>query len=346
MTKKIYILVLFSVLCSAMFGQFVGKDNLSVSLYYMQKSELDSAQKYIDLAMNDDGAQESAKMWYYRGFIYKDIYKNKEKSNKQSPARLSSIDAFKKMLPLDVDNEFTESGKKILKYLASTLYNDAVRSLTPDSYPLAISNFDLYKEAIKIATPEVDIKAQDVKFKLALASMLNRPAASGEGLDSAQTEQVKQLYIDILDIDPKNPGANYNLATLYYNEAADIINNMDYDMDIEKLNQIQDYCIEIFLKGLPYMKTSYELNYKRKETLIGLSNIYYGLNDVEKSEHYKRELDILDKREAIQQLEKKINSMEKNGEADTDNYKEAVSQLKVLQNELQTLMSKHQELEK
>ena len=66
-------------------------------------------------------------------------------------------------------------------------------------------------------------------------------------------------------------------------------------MDILKLNEIQDYCIEIFLKGLPYMKKSYDLNYKRKETLIGLSNIYYGLNDIEKSEQYKKELEELEK---------------------------------------------------
>ena len=29
---------------------------------------------------------------------------------------------------------------------------------------------------------------------------------------------------------------------------------------------------------------------KRKETLIGLSTIYYGLNDIEKSDYYKNEL--------------------------------------------------------
>lgn len=276
-------------------GQFLGKDPLSVSLFYMQKSELDSAQKYIDLAVEDESLKSQSKTWYYKGFIYKDIYKNKEKSDKQSPARLVAIDAFKTMKPLDVQDEFKESGSKILKYLASTLYNDAVRSLTPDDYKLAITNFDLYKETMKIYDQNTDLVTQDVKFKMALASMLNRPAETEEGMDSAQTAYVKALYQEVLDLDSDNPGANYNLATLYYNEAADIINNMDYDMDIIKLNEIQDYCIEIFLKGLPYMKKSYDLNYKRRETLIGLSNIYYGLNDIEKSEQYKKELEELEK---------------------------------------------------
>ncbi len=278
-----------------MFAQFVGRDHLSVSLFYMQKSELDSAQKYIDLALEDNTLNNTAKFWYYRGFIYKDIYKAKQKLNKQSPARLTSIEAFKTMFPIDKSGEFTESSKKILKYLASTLYNDAVRSLNPENYKLAISNFDLYKSTMLIVDPNMDVKAQDVKFKLALASMLNRPAETGGSLDSIQREQVKKLYLEILEIDSDNPGANYNLATLYYNEAADIINNMDYDMDIMKLNEIQDYCIEIFLKALPYMQKSYEQKYKLRETLIGLSNIYYGLNDIEKSEEYKKELEELEK---------------------------------------------------
>ena len=290
MVKKIYILFIIAILGNSAFAQFVGKDNLSISLFYMQKSEIDSAKKYIDLAIADDTLTTLAKTWYYRGFIYKELYKNKEKDNKVSPLRLTSIESFKSMLALKGKEEFTESTTKILKYLASTLYNDAARLLDPNNYKTAIINFEYYNSTMLIANPNAELKSQEVKFKLALASMLNRPAETEEGLDSAQTHQIKNLYVEILSLDTNNPGANYNLAILYYNEAADIINNMDYDMDIMKLNEVQDYCIEIFLQGLPYMKKSYELKYKRKETLIGLSNIYYGLNDMEKSDMYKKEL--------------------------------------------------------
>ena len=194
------------------------------------------------------------------------------------------------MMALVVKEEFSESSTKILKYLASTLYNDAARLLDPDNYKTAILNFEKYSSTMSVVDPNINLMAQNIKFKLALASMLNRPAETEVGLDSAQTHQVKNLYLDILSLDTNNPGANYNLAILFYNEAADIINNMDYDMDIMKLNEVQDHCIDIFLQGLPYMKKSYELKYKRKETLIGLSNIYYGLNDMEKSDMYKKEL--------------------------------------------------------
>jgi hypothetical protein len=277
------------------FGQFIGKDNLSISLFYMQKAELDSAKKYIDLSIDDETLKTTAKTWYYRGFIYKELYKKREKENKTSPLRLTSIESFQKMLTLEGKEEFSESAHKILKYEASTLYNDAARLLDPKNYQTAIVNFDKFRETMLIINPKTDLRGRDVKFKLALASMLNRPAETAVGLDSSQTQQVKSLYIEILTLDPNNPAANYNLAILYYNEAADIINNMDYDMDIMKLNEVQDHCIEIFLEGLPYMKKSYELNYKRRETLIGLSNIYYGINDLEKSDAYKKELEDLEK---------------------------------------------------
>jgi len=303
MNKKRYISLILSILTfGSVFGQFIGRDNLSISLFYMQKAELDSAKKYIDLSTVDEDLKSAAKTWYYRGFIYKELYKKKEKSNKTSPLRLISIESFKKMLTLEGKDEFQESTFKILKYEASTIYNDAARLLDPENYKTAVSNFAIYRSTMLIINPSADLTSREVKFKLALASMLNRPAATHSGLDSSQSYQIKALYLEIITLDPNNSAANYNLAILYYNEGADIINNMDYDMDIIKLNEVQDQCIGIFLKGLPYMKKSYELNYKRKETLIGLKNIYYGLNDLEKSDAYKHELE---------QMEKKVNDLEK-----------------------------------
>jgi len=294
MNKRNYILFIFSILTSTVFGQFVGKDNLSISLFYMQKTELDSAKKYIDLAIIDENLNIIPKTWYYRGYIYKELYKNKEKNNKISPFRLTSIEAFRHMLTLEGNEEFSESVYKILKYEASTLYNDAKRSLDTKEYDLAISSYELYRQTMLIINPITDLKTQDVQFKLGLAYKL-RSKETEPKIDSSDVYRIKSIYLEVLLIDSNNPSANYNLARLYYNEGADIINNMDYDMDIMKLNEIQDKCIDIFLKGLPYMKKAHELNYKRRETLIGLSNIYLGLNDTEKSDSYKKELQDLEK---------------------------------------------------
>jgi hypothetical protein len=295
MNIRIYILFMVSMLTSSMFGQFIGKDNLSVSLFYLQKSELDSSKKYIDLAVLDVELASEAKTWYYRGYIYKNLYKEKERENTVSPLRLMSITAFEKMLTLNGKDAFLVNAKKIIKYEASTLYNDAVKMLDPQNYKLAESNFKLYKKVMLLVDTNMQLNPIDIEFKLALASMLNGAGDEGVKQDSLQVVEIKGLYSEVLEVDSNNATANYNLAILYYNEGADIINELDYDLDLMEFVRIQDLCINLFLKGLPYMKKSYDLEYKRKETLVGLSNIYYSLNDKEKSEFYKQELDGLEK---------------------------------------------------
>ena len=336
MDKRIYILLIVSMLVNSAFGQFVGRDHLSVSLFYMQKTELDSAKKYIDLAVIDETLKTAAKTWYYRGYIYKDIYKKQDKNNKVSPVRLTSIESFRQMLTLDGKDEFKESTFKILKYEASTLYNDAARMLNPEQYKLALGNYEVFRSTMLLINPNADLTTRDVKFKLALASMLNRPVKNSTGLDSAQTDQIKGLYMEILTLDTNNP-ANYNLAILYYNEAADIINNMGYDVDIMRLNEIQDYCLEIFLIGLPYMKKSYELKYKRKETLTGLSNIYYGLNDMEKSKLYKKELESIEVAERYTLLKNKLKEIEEKGLKDSDQYRKYEAEIQKLEDKFKDL---------
>ncbi len=297
MNKKIYILLIASMLTGSVFGQFVGKDDLSVALFYLQKNELDSAKKYVDLASTNDELRKEAKTWYYRGFVYKELYKKKEKEDETSSLRLASIKSFETMFVLENKEEFSQSAAKILKYVASTLYNDAARMLNPEEYKKAIENYTLFRKIMLLVDADADLSARDVQFKLALASMLGRSSGDQIDIDSTQAYQVKRIYLEVLAIDTNSATANYNLGILYYNEAADIINKTSYDVDIMSLNRMQEYCIELFFKSLPYMKKSYELGYKRRKTLVGLSNIYYGLNDKEKSEAYKKELQGLEKAE-------------------------------------------------
>ena len=82
MAKKLYILLIVLVLGNAGYSQFVGKDPLSVALFYMQKTELDSAKKYMDIAVQDAELNSQAKTWYYSGFLYKDLYKAKQKDER------------------------------------------------------------------------------------------------------------------------------------------------------------------------------------------------------------------------------------------------------------------------
>lgn len=294
MMRRYYILFLFILIATITNGQFIGKDGVSKALFYLQKNELDSAKKYIDEAEQDETTNTLPKTWYYRALIYKDAYKLYEKEDKNSPLRTTAVVALNKLTEVDKENEFTESSQKMMTYLASTFYNDAARSLNPSTYKNAIEYYNKYKELMSLAKSSSDLAQQDVKFNLALASMLNQNLEKETKKDSLKVLEVRNIYQSVLDIDPNNGSANYSIGILYYNESADIINNMDYDMDLEELNRYQDICTDLFLKALPYMLKCYEIRYNITETLIGLGNIYHGLNDTEKEELYKNELKALE----------------------------------------------------
>lgn len=294
MMRRFYILSIFILIATIGYGQFIGKDGVSKALFYLQKNELDSAKKYIDEAEKEETINTLPKTWYYRALIYKDAYKTYEKEDKNSPLRTTAVVALNKLTEVDKENEFTESSQKMMTYLASTYYNDAARSLNPSTYKNAIEYYSKYKDLMTLAKSQNDLRQQDVKFNLALASMLNQNLEKETKKDSLKVLEVRNIYQSVLDIDNNNGSANYSIGILYYNESADIINNMDYDMDLEQLDKYQDICTDLFLKALPYMLKCHEIKYNLNETLIGLINIYHGLNDPEKEEIYKNELKALE----------------------------------------------------
>lgn len=294
MTKRIYILFLSVLFTQLVFGQFIGKDGVSKALFYLQKNELDSAKKHIDETNLDQELITQPKTWYYKALIYKDLYKLNEKDNKNSPLRLTAVESLIKLIEIDTNKEFFESAQKMMTYLASTYYNDAARSLNPQSYKIAEDYYTKYRELMMFSTKGVNLSQQDVKFKLALASTINQDLEKQSKKDSLKVSEVLNLYKTVLSIDSNNGTAHYSIGINHYNDAVDLINNMDYDMDLEKLDLMQDVCINLFLQSLPYMLKCYDLKYNLKETLIGLINIYHGLNDSEKEAFYKNELKALE----------------------------------------------------
>jgi len=101
----------------------------------------------------------------------------------------------------------------------------------------------------------------------------------------------------VLEIDPENLNGNYNVGILYYNKAVNIINGTDYDIDLVALSDIQDTSITLFKQSLPFMETALALEPENENTLIGLSGIYFALNEHEKSDAIKDRLKDLKSRE-------------------------------------------------
>lgn len=296
MIKRVNILfVLISIFVMLTGNSFAQQKAVREALKALQTEDLATAKAFIDSACQHTETKDSASTWYYRGFVYKKIYNNQEKSDKQSVARDEAISSFERFFELDSKSELYETAYKSTKYLASTYYNDAATSLNPKDYDSALSNFEKHKKTMMIIEPEHDFRSLELQFYLVLGQVYNQIYEENRESNKAFYDKTQEAYKHVLQIDSNNLSANYNIAILFYNEGVNIIKNLDYDLDLITLELIQDEVVQLFQKALPYAVKAYDLNPKRKETLIMLSGIYFSLNEMEKSQEIQKQLDELEK---------------------------------------------------
>jgi len=288
----IIVVILFSMVPIGLRAQL---DPVSLALRAYQNEDLPKAKELIEIAVGDDNFNGITKIWYFRGYIYKDLFKDSKESKNRKEAfdlREEAIESYMKAVELEPQGELVEDCFNSLKYLSSTLYNDAAYALDSNNFETAQQLFDRYKEIIAMTNPEMDLSKRTIEFNLYMASKYSYLFDNPRSRDVKEEigQKVVETYQKVLDIDSNNISANYNMAIHYYNQGVNIIENMDYEQDFETLFMIQAQVMELFGAALPYMKKAYKLNPFRKETLVGLSGIYYGLNDIETSEMYQEEL--------------------------------------------------------
>lgn len=270
-------------------------DPVSLALRAYQGKDYTKAQELIDIAVADEKFNTAARTWCFRGYIYKDMYKLDRTGPEGSAQREEAIKSFEKTIELDANKDFEGDCMQSLKFLASTIFNDAATALDQSKFDDAQDSYDEYKRITLITNPGMDFSARDVEFNLYKASKLSIfYERGGEDVDlDAISKQIVELYKEVIRIDSNNVSANYNLAIHYYNQGVYMIDNMDYELPFEELFLVQERVMELFTMALPYMLKAYELDPTRKATLQGLSGIYFGLSDIEKSEYYQQELEKL-----------------------------------------------------
>jgi hypothetical protein len=298
------------------------------ALKALQTEDLEGAKANIDSASVHPETKDSSSTWYYKGFIYKKIYNNQKKSDKESKSRDISVESFKKFFELDKKSELFETAYKSTKYLASTYYNDAATSLNPKGYEMAMRNFEKHKETMLLIEPDYDFGSLETQFYLVLGQVYNQMYEQDREVNKPFYQKTQDAYLIVLGVDSNNLSANYNLAILYYNEGVNIIKNLDYDLDLITLEIIQDEVVNLFQNSLPYAEKAYFLNHCRKETLIMLSGIYFSLNEMEKSELIQKELEGIERMEEYKGFLTQLKTLSESGQSESNEYKEI--QLKVI----------------
>lgn len=268
-------------------------ENVERAYDFYTNKQYDSAKVYIDRAIKEPENANDPTTWQVRGFVYKDVYNKYQKTNKFSPYRLEGLNALKKSISLDESKELLNDNIQAMKYLLSTIYNDVDESLDPIEYEKAIELFRKYQEYYRIIDPSQEgQKQREINFGLSLGTVYNTVVESNR--DSAVVSKfiglAQDVFKKILEMDPKNVSANYNMGILYYNQAVQLVKYQDYDVDLSLFEEIQDQSAKLFKTSLPFMKTAYEQAPEREDVLSGIAGIYFGLNDKATSDLYRQKL--------------------------------------------------------
>ena len=278
--------LLLILICSPVVNAQSSVIHYDSALNYMQKNNVDSAKIEIDLHMQNVDVQLDPENWYLEGFIYKELYKKYENENFNSPYRAKSLNSFKKSLKLDTVIARTKTTKELIRYLAGRFYNDAVLTLDSLNYLTSILCYEQYRDAALILDSILDIKKKDIEFNLALGTIYVEIYNSDKIKNLQFFNLTRDTYMKILNWDPNNYTANYDLGLLYWNKGVHLMNNIDYELNLDSVIQVQNYSVGIFKESLPFAQKAYEMEPKREETLIVLSGIFYSLNDFPKSKAF------------------------------------------------------------
>ncbi len=265
----------------------------------LASNNLKKAKAQIDEAGQDAQFKNDPQFYFWKGYIYKELYKAYDKGkDPQSQLREKSFQSYIKLMEYRsvMSQDTLNSALKALNYLSSQYWNDAVLNADTTNYEIAIENYEKFKEGSMMVDPSNDLSDKDIKFSMKIATVYvslyevrgNTPAGD------VYFEKAKDEYRKIINIDNKHRQANYNLGIHFYNRAVNIIKDLDVATSLEDLAEKEDVCVELFLQALPYMTTAYEIEPSKRETLIGLTGIYWSLNDIDKYHFYQEKLNELE----------------------------------------------------
>jgi len=251
-----------------------------------QEGDLAGARVLLDEAVREHEFSGKPEAWVLRGFVYKDLYKKDPLGRDGAFFREEALASLFVSTELDTAREFSQSSIQAYDFLTKTLYNDAARALNELDQDKALAYYGKYKQAVLRLAPGRDLTERDIEFNNALGTVytkrFNQAREQQEWFDKAVS-----TYRQVLVLDPANYGANYNLATLFYNRGVYNIQRISSENDIPSLQRIQEVSREFFNEALPYMLKAFEMNPRRRETLLGLEGIYYSLQDERQSDHYR-----------------------------------------------------------
>lgn len=266
------------------------------AISFCEANDLMAARNTILEAVQSEKEGNHPYTWYVKGFVFKEIFKQIEKANPYSENREVAVDAILRSLEMDKTDTYVINNHNALRYLAVTFYNDAVlltRTLDKEKIDEPVLFYERYKGLNSIVEPTKDYTSKDLEFYKNMARACRLIYEKQPEIEPVYFESMERYYFKAMEVDPNDFQSRYNLAVNYYNKGVHEIRKIDHNTEIVELMRIQDECIALFKKALPYMQSANNINPDHLGALKGLMAIHRSLSDDITSAEYREKLESL-----------------------------------------------------
>ena len=289
--KNILSIVLIFGVFSTMFSQSTYCPEKMLLLQKYKTKEYENALGYVDTVLSQCPDQnQDPYFWHVCGFINLDIFKFIENKEAGSPTKSKAAECFIKSINLDVEKKYFELNNKLLDYVSTFYYNDAVKILQKfdiKNQDNAISYYNSFKNLKGIANPDYDFNDKDLDFYFGIGMLYKMRYEKDKTNNKNLLDSCINYFNKSLEIDPDQYSANYNLGIMYHNLGVDIImEELDIDADLEMVILMQEQAVNYFSKSLPFLKKVYQMKPQETSIVQGIAAVYYSLNDMEKHVEY------------------------------------------------------------
>lgn len=266
---------------------FAQADKLYRASALLQSKNFDAARLAIDSVIQHPDTKKDYVSWTTRAFIYFELYKRSEKNLFNSPLRDTITSSLKTSYSLKPDADYLANNRKLTFRISAEYFNMAKR-LLQDSLNDQKSAFAYLrsKDLIKLAKPDSNFAVADVEYYNTVggifSDIFNKDNSNIKAHDAAKVALLK-----VIEIQPNNARAHYNLGIMYYNQAGNLGKTLDYGADISQIDVIQESIIKLAKQAEQQISIIYKNDNKSVQAIEALYYIYRMLNDIEKAELFK-----------------------------------------------------------
>lgn len=286
MNIRFYISLLFVLVFtgSGFYGQNYNKyclyTDYSVRAY--EKKDYATAVALMDTAINYCKEEnDNAVNWYNLSLYYKAYFKQTKDVQLRDKILEVTLTARSK----DVENELEKQLNSSLRSIANSYRNELNFYFNDTSgvyLGKAIAKHEEYKKVYRLAEKDKNFNDEDVVVYNILGSRYETKYNNNKEVYTAYLDSSIHYYSQSLKLDSTQSEIYNSMGLIFFNQAVDIINNLDYEADLQLVMESDAKKADLAMKGLPYFEKALDYDANNGKIIYALAGCYKILNFDEK----------------------------------------------------------------